>query len=133
MTSFLHLVNEYEQLLESGKNPDEAEKKKQFLIDLDAKLWKEECGGEEVENLVRKASTLERRKSLDMAMKKDHSHHEWEMQHTGENFGHDDETAALEAKLARKHIRIATMTDLSKLKNKIKQSLSVHSLKGSSH
>ena len=83
--------------------------------------------------MIRKASTLERRKSMDMATKKDHSHHEWEMQHTGENFGHDDETAALEAKLARKHIRIATMTDLSKLKNKIKQSLSVHSLKDSSH
>ena len=119
--------------MESGKNPDEAERKKQFLIDLDANLWKEECGGEEVENLVRKASTLERNKSISVATKKDHSHSEWEMQHTGENFGHDDETAAIEAKLARKHIRIATMTDLSKLKNKIKQSLSVHSMKDSSH
>ena len=70
----LHLVNEYEKLLESGKNPVEAEEKKQFLIDLDAKLWKEECGGEETEELVRKASSLERRRSMDVAMRKDHSH-----------------------------------------------------------
>ena len=127
--TFLHLVNEYEKVLESGKDPEDAEKKKQFLIDLDAKLWKEECGGDEVETLIRKASTMDRRTSMDLAMKRDgngHSHSEWELQHTGENFGHDDETAALEAKLARKHIRVATLTDLSKFANKIKQSLSVH-------
>ena len=72
---------------------------------------------------------MDRRTSMDLAMKRDgngHSHSEWELQHTGENFGHDDETAALEAKLARKHIRVATLTDLSKFANKIKQSLSVH-------
>ena len=108
---------------------DQHERKREEESENKRQTHEEECGGDEVETLIRKASTMDRRTSMDLAMKKDgngHSHSEWELQHTGENFGHDDETAALEAKLARKHIRVATLTDLSKFANKIKQSLSVH-------
>ena len=117
MTSFLDMVNEYEQVEESGTSPERAKEMKEHLMSLDKKLWIEECGGEKEQVRRRKVSNMEESMRHASVMS-DASSGKWDAYHTGANFGHDDETAALEASLHRKHIRIATSTDLSMFANK---------------
>jgi phospholipid-transporting ATPase len=108
-TTFLDLVQEAEKY--GGDSSLQIEgvahisRKRKWLEEVDKELWDQEKAGTTGAK-DKEAGTAQKRRNSSLALsREDHSHSDWESTHTGTAFGHDDESAALEADLLRKQIR----------------------------